>query len=363
MFLSQIRLLNFKNHEEASIPFCENLNCIVGENGTGKTNLLDAIHYLCMTKSAFNSVEQQNIRHNEHYFMISGTFLKDTHKHEVVIAYQQGKKKIKINKKEYDKAAEHIGQFPCVIIAPNDDELIREGSEERRKFFDNVICQADSHYLYQLIRYNHALKQRNALLKVFFEKNNYQADLIEPYNVIITALAVEIYEKRKTCVAEFLPFFAEHYRYISGEKEHVSLEYQTKVTSTDFEKEFEAALRQDILLQRTTKGIHKDDYEFLIEGYPLKKYGSQGQQKSYVTALKLAQFDYKTVKKGIKPILLLDDIFDKLDDNRIAKLLEMITKGKFGQVFLTDARPERSKQFFNGLSGEVFFYQTNTRGI
>ncbi|HXA01932.1 MAG TPA: DNA replication/repair protein RecF [Cytophagaceae bacterium] len=354
MYLENINLLNFKNYEELSLSFSEQVNFFMGANGSGKTNLLDAIYYLSLSKSAFNSNDSQNIKTGADFFMLSGSFIKDSKTSLVQASFAKGQKKVlKINKNPYEKLSEHIGEFPVVLIAPNDTDIIREGGEFRRKFFDGILAQLSHAYLNELIKYNHLLKQRNSLLKQFSERNHTDQDLVDTYDVQIISAAKFIYGERKKFLDEFVPVFTNHYQNLSEEKEETSLSYTSQLESTDFEKEYRQALKRDIILQRTTYGIHRDDFIFKIGEHPLKSYGSQGQQKSFVIALKLAQFDIIKKQKGFKPILLLDDIFDKLDDHRISKLMEMVAGHSFGQLFITDARAGRSEKLFAQIKAEV----------
>ncbi len=359
MQLKKIQLANFKNYEALSLSFSAGINGIIGENGSGKTNLLDAIHYLCLTKSAFNSVDSQNIRHEQNFFMIQGNFEKEEKESEVHCSLQEGKSKtIKVEKKAYTKIGEHIGQFPCVLMTPYDTDLIREGSETRRKFFDVTLCQIEQSYLNNLHRYNKLIEQRNSLLKQFAERNFFDKTLIETYNTQILPLAKSIFEKRSEFISQFVPILEKYYFFICGEREKISLVYTSDLQTANFESFFINQLPKDLLLQRTTKGIHKDDYVFEISGYPINKFGSQGQQKSYVIALKLAQFELLSLLKNLKPLLLLDDIFDKLDDSRIKKLMELMHSNTFGQVFLTDARPERTQGLFKEIGQEISLFYT-----
>ena len=332
-----------------NLDFCPEINCLVGENGSGKTNLLDAIYYLSMSKSAFNSIDSYNIKHDESYFTIQGNFeLEDTY--QVFCGVQKGQKKVlKLNKKAYEKISHHIGKFPVVLIAPHDVNLIIDGSEVRRKYFDSIIAQVDLEYLGHLIRYNQILKQRNSLLKQFQERNFKDEDLLSTYDLPLLSLGKQIFQKRKVFVQEFLPYFQSKYEFISNQKELVNIKYNSQLHQDDFEQIFRAGRQKDILLQRSNFGIHKDDYHFEIENHLLKRIGSQGQQKSFLIALKLAQFQYISQMKNFKAILLLDDIFDKLDDKRIQRLIQLIADHTFGQIFITDARPERSKQFLANI--------------
>ena len=364
MILQRITLFNFKNYENSDIRFCAGLNCLTGLNGSGKTNLLDAIYYLSLTKSAFNSIDSQNIKHECNFFSIRAEFELKEKRHKLQCSLKQGEKKIfKVDDSPYEKLSEHIGKFPVVLIAPNDDELIRESSEVRRKFFDSIISQTNKSYLEQLIRYNHFLKQRNSLLKRIHETGKRDLDLLRQYDDEIIHLSIILSKYRKEFVASLLPIFLDHYQNISGGKEIAEISYTTKADDKDFKKNFSKSLEKDIVLQRTTMGIHRDDYTFIINDNPLKKFGSQGQQKSFLISLKLSQFEYVKKEKGITPILLLDDIFDKLDDLRIQKLVEMITEHKFKQIFLTDARKERTKNILSGLEAEIKIFNIENNNI
>ena len=353
MHIENLYLVNFKNYRQTKIDFSNYINALVGDNGSGKTNLLDAIYILSMTKSAFNATDQQCILHDESYYSIIGKFQLKEKDTSVANSLQLGKrKKITINKNKVDKAADIIGMLPTVMIAPNDHSLITDGSETRRKFFDSIICQLDKDYLLQLLDYNHALKQRNKLLKQFAESGNVNHDLLEPYDEIILKLAKSISTTRAAFCSNYLEKIIRHYRFLTEGKEEINLIYQTQLSEPDPELLLQRSLQKDLALQRTTVGTHRDEYLFEMDSYPLKKFGSQGQQKSFLIALKLAQFDLLQEDKGFKPILLLDDIFDKLDDQRIQKLTEMIEHHEFGQVFITDARPERSRHFLEKLNIE-----------
>lgn len=353
MWLENISLLNFKNYEELTLSFSEQINCLVGENGSGKTNLLDAIYYLSLTKSAFSSTEAQNIRHEEPFFMIKGSFYKQDEKYNVQFSLQNGQKKqYKNNKIPYEKLSDHIGLFPVVLITPDDTDIIKGGSEIRRKFYDGIISQINSDYLDNLLRYNHTLKQRNSLLKQFAEQNYYDNDLLDSYSDQLLATGERIHNYRKNFISQFFPTFINHYNNLSGQKEEVKITYQSDFEDANFKKQFYKNYRRDLLAQRTTQGIHKDDFLFEINDFPVKKYGSQGQQKSFVISLKLSQFDIIKEEVQTKPILLLDDVFDKLDDFRIGKLSEMVAAQSFGQLFVTDARPERTYQIFEPIKAD-----------
>jgi DNA replication and repair protein RecF len=358
MYLEKISLLNFKNYEELALTFSKGVNFFTGSNGSGKTNLLDAIYYLSFSKSAFNSNDSQNIKHGADFFMIQGNYMRKGKKDQVQCNLIQGQKKaLKLNNSTYDKFSEHIGQFPSVLINPYDTDLIREGSEERRKFFDSIISQIDHLYLNEIIKYNQILKQRNSLLKQFNEKNHIDNDLLDSYNTPLLQTGNYIYKRRKKFLDEFIPVFLTHYQNLSEKREEVKLTYFSQVEAENFEKDFAHSLKKDISLQRTSRGVHRDDFIFKIGEHPLKNLGSQGQQKSFVIALKLAQFEIIKKDKGIKPLLLLDDIFDKLDDKRINKIMEMVADHSFGQLFITDARINKSEKFFSQINSEVSIFK------
>lgn len=357
MRLEKINLLNFKNYEELDLDFSPQINCILGENGSGKTNLLDAIYYLSFTKSAFSSVETQNVRHGEPLLMLRGVFEKKEQQHTIRCSWQAGQKKqVQNSKVPYEKMSEHIGEFPVVLISPDDTDLIRGASELRRRFFDTMMSQIDAEYLLSLMRYNSILKQRNALLKQFAERNTYDSDLLDSYSDQLLDVGHRLYQKRSAFVDKFIPHFIRHYNNLSGKKEEVSIQYTSHFADENYRAIFFKTYRKDLVIQRTSLGIHRDDYHFQIDEYPTKRYGSQGQQKSFVIALKLAQFDVLREEKQLKPILLLDDIFDKLDDFRINKLTEMVVQHSFGQLFVTDARPERTRSIFGNIEAEKKYF-------
>ncbi|BDC97938.1 DNA replication/repair protein RecF [Persicobacter psychrovividus] len=351
MFLSNIQLLNFKNYEEAHMVCSPQINCLVGENGSGKTNMLDAIHYLSLVKSAFAGHDQQSIKHQSGFFSVMGSFDLEVRKHKVLCGLQAGAKKVlKCDQVAYDRLSDHIGRFPVVLMAPHDTDLIREGSEERRRFFDTIICQLDQHYLQALMNYSNLLKQRNALLRQCQPVGRIDEDLLATYDHALLQKGQAIAERRQVFVAYFEPLFQAHYRELSGGREAVALNYRSEVLTEGFGDRFRSAVQKDLILGRTTLGVHRDDLKFSIDGHAVKRFGSQGQQKSFVIALKLAQFDVLQEQKGFKPILLLDDIFDKLDDQRMHHLLSLVADGRFGQIFITDARPERTKSLVAGMA-------------
>lgn len=349
MFLQSLSLQYFKNYEKAEVSFCDHFNCLVGINGSGKTNILDAIHYLSATKSAFHALDSQSIAHGSQYFVINGQFEISGTESKVHCSLKKNSRKMfKVNDLEYEKLSEHVGRFPVVLIAPNDDELIRESNEVRRKFFDSIISQYDSVYLKALIKYNYYLKQRNALLKSMAESDQVDKVMLESYDEPLIKTAQEIAKKRAIFIDEFLPHFQSNYAKIAGKREQVSIGYHTKVLSDLYQEEYRKGIQKDIITQRTNLGIHRDEFLFEIDELLIKKYGSQGQQKSLLISLKLAQFEFVKSHLGLTPILLLDDIFDKLDDGRIQELMHIISSEDFGQVFVTDAREERTRKLLQG---------------
>lgn len=357
MHLKLLSLVNFKNHSEASLTLSPEINVFVGNNGQGKTNLLDSIYYLSYCKSFLNPVDKQNIKLDEKFFLLNGVFLKEDKKIEISVSVQTGqKKKVKRNKQEYEKLAEHIGQFPSVIISPYDTNLISEGSETRRRFIDSIISQYDRMYLDTLIRYNKVLQQRNALLKQFVELRIFDAESIEVWDVQLVALGETIFDKRADFLEKFIPIFQKYFELISDGAELISITYESQLSANSFLEQLDAARRKDGAVGYTTVGIHKDDLTFLIHEQPIKKYGSQGQQKSFLIALKLAQFELISELLNMKPILLLDDIFDKLDHLRVERLMKLVSDHAFGQVFITDTDQDRIEKVFKQIDIERFVF-------
>jgi DNA replication and repair protein RecF len=344
MYLKKISLFNYKNFSEANFDFDNKINCFVGKNGIGKTNVLDAIFHLSYGKSYFNPLAVQNIKHGEEFFVIEGEFEKKERSEIVICSLKKGQKKIlKRNGKQYDKFSEHIGFIPLVIISPADRDLIVEGSETRRKFIDTVISQLDSTYLNQLIQYQKTLSQRNALLKYFALNQVFETDTLSIYNQQLDELGKIIFEKRKEFLTDFVPIFNKHHQTITGSAETVQLVYESQLFEKDLLQLLQESINKDRVLQYTSAGIHKDDLSFEIDHYPIKKFGSQGQQKSFLIALKLAQFEFVKKNSGENPILLFDDIFDKLDETRVGKIIEMVNNSDFGQLFISDTHPERTE--------------------
>lgn len=344
MILENLSLLNYKNFESASFGFDPKINCLVGNNGVGKTNILDAIYHLSFGKSYFNPITGQNIKHGEDFFVIDGNYSKNDREEKIVVSAKRGLKKIiKRNGKAYDKFSEHIGFLPLVIISPSDRDLIIEGSETRRKFMDGVISQGNSKYLQSLLNYNKVLAQRNSLLKYFALNNTYNKDTLSVYNEQMHVLATYIYEKRSAFIKIFTPIFFNRYRAIGHSDEIISLSYKSQLQEKELSLLLVEFEDKDKAAQYSNYGIHKDDLIFEIGEHPIKKFGSQGQQKSYLIALKLAQFDFIRKQNKVDPILLLDDIFDKLDEGRVEQIIKLVDEENFGQIFLSDTHADRTE--------------------
>ena len=351
MFLKNLSLVNYKNFDSKSLDFDPTINCLVGKNGIGKTNILDAIYHLCFGKSYFNPVATQNIKHGSDFFMINGHFEKNDRQEKIVCSYKKGMKKvIKRNDKAYDKFSEHIGFLPLVIISPADRDLIVEGSDTRRKFIDGVISQSDKEYLQSLIKYNKILAQRNSLLKYFAANRTFDDKALTVYNEQLSTFGTAIFKKREQFLENFIPIFQEQYATISKKEEGVLLAYQSKLSENNLETLLKNALEKDRALQYTSVGVHKDDLDFTINGYPIKKFGSQGQQKSFLIALKLAQFHFIKEQAKTTPILLLDDIFDKLDENRVAQIVSLVDNDEFGQLFISDTHADRTEKVVSNIN-------------
>lgn len=360
MVLEHLHLHHFKNHTGSDLTFGMQVNCLLGDNGSGKTNVLDAVHYLCHTKSYFNPIDAQNIAHDEAHMLIQGAFTRNDQKERVSCAVERGVKKVfRRNDKAYDRLADHIGRFPAVMIAPADSVLIQEGSEVRRRWIDSVISQFDREYLTQLLAYNKALNQRNILLRFFAENRRWDSEALEPWDAQLVPLASSIRRKRAEFVERFSPAFEQTYREITNGAEAVCIRYLTKVSedNDEFQRQLTEAQGDDRQLRRTTVGIHKDELSLELGAYPLKRFGSQGQQKSFLIALRLTQLAYIEQATGVKPILLLDDIFDKIDDKRVQALMTWVAKGDFGQVFITDTDLQRIPSMFRNIGADVRVFE------
>ncbi len=338
MKLDALSILNYKNIKEANLQFSDKINCFIGRNGMGKTNVLDAIYYLSFCKSHSNLMDSQNIGHDAEFCLIQGNYTLRDNPEEVHCGMKRRQKKqFKRNKKTYDRLTDHIGLLPLVLVSPDDAELIADGSDERRKFMDSVISQYDKTYLNHLLSYNNALKQRNALLK-----NDILPDLslFEVWEDRMAFHAEYIHRERSRFIEQFTPVFIEFYNIIAENRESVGLRYISQLHDRDLREAFGRTRERDHLLGYSTQGIHKDELEMMLGQYPIKQVGSQGQNKTYLIALKLAQFDFLKRTHGIPPLLLLDDIFDKLDSQRVQKIVELVASERFGQIFITDTNRE-----------------------
>lgn len=364
MMLRHISLVNFRNHREASLTFQPGANAFTGGNGTGKTNLLDAIYYLSMCKSYLNPVDVQNIRSGEDLFVIQGVFENLGAEDTVYCGLKKGQRKIfKMNQKEYERLSDHVGMLPVVMISPSDTGLVTEGSEERRRFIDSIISQFDKLYLDNLIQYTRLLSQRNAYLKKAAQSGKFDRASLEIYDEPIIPLGMKIFQARERFINDLNPIFNSYYSFISDGLEEVQIGYDSSLKTTDFRLLLESSLEKDRVLQYTGAGIHKDDLVFRISSMPIRRFASQGQQKSFLISLRLAQFDFIRRIRKLKPILLMDDIFDKLDDLRVSKLMELVSRENFGQLFITDTHPERLKSIFDSISMPVLCFNTGNGNI
>ncbi len=342
MHIHSLSLLQFKNYHQANFSFVSGINCFTGNNGTGKTNILDAVYYLSFCKSFSNASDIHNILFDEEFFIIQGHYQGNGTSDELYCSVKRGQKKVfKRNKKEYERLSDHIGTYPLVLIYPGDVQLILGGSEERRKFVDGVISQYNKEYLYRLIDYNKALQQRNSLLKLFAEKRYFDEVSLEIWDEQLILNGTYINEQRRAFFDSFREVFTRNHSQLSGNGEQPDIQYESALNDTPFTNLLKESRRKDLAIQHTTTGIHKDNLAFFLNGQPLKKFGSQGQQKTYVIALKLAQYQFIREVKELKPILLFDDIFDKLDPNRVSLLIKMVSGEEYGQVFITDTHTER----------------------
>ena len=334
-----------------SFQFNERIIGICGRNGKGKTNLLDAIYYCCFTKSYFTRSDAQNVLTGSQGFRVESIVSVNQDENRVVCIFREaGKKEFSLNAESYYRFSEHIGKFPCVMIAPDDVQIITGSSEERRRFLDALLSQIDHEYLNDLINYNKVLQQRNSLLKLQGETRRIDHQLLEVLNEQLAAPGSRVFEKRKNFLRDFIPGVQQFYRRISGEDYEVGLTYQSQLLHTSFDLLFHELRDKDLLLQRTNGGIHKDDLEISLNGNPFKAIASQGQRKSLLFALKLAEFDVLKAANQFPPLLLLDDLFEKLDEDRMRNLLEWVCNENSGQIFSTDTHCERLVNQLEGLA-------------
>jgi len=364
MYLKKLALTNFKNYELNELEFSPKINCFVGNNGVGKTNILDAIHYLSLTKSFFNNIDSISIRHGEDYFIIQGTFVRDGEEDQIYCAFQKQKQKLlKRNGKEYQKLSDHIGRYPVVMISPADSALISEGSEDRRRFMNKIISQYNMEYLDSVLRYNKALQQRNRLLKDFKLSGKFDSDVLSIWDAQLVKYGSYVFSEREILVNELIPVFQEYYSLISSGKEQVKLKYRSHLSEGNFDDALSNSVTKDRFLEYTTIGIHKDDLLLEMNDFSVKSLGSQGQQKSYLVALKLAKFDYIKRKAGFSPVLLLDDIFDKFDNERVEQIIRIVGDHQFGQIFITDTNESRLQDILMGHKTDYKLFKIADNGV
>ena len=352
MILKRISILNYKNLEQVELDFSPKMNCFIGQNGMGKTNLLDAVYYLSFCKSVSNPIDSQNIKHNQDFFVVQGSYLTDEGDPEEVYCglKRRQKKQFKRNKKEYSKLSDHIGLILLVMVSPADSELILGGSEERRRFMDVVISQYDREYLTALIRYNKAMAQRNTLLKAEVEPDD---ELMNVWEEMMASAGEVVFRKRNDFINEFIPTFQSFYSYISQDQELVNLSYESHAMQGDLLQLIRESRQRDRIMGYSLKGIHKDDLVMQLAEYPIKREGSQGQNKTYLVALKLAQFDFlRRTGSNTTPLLLLDDIFDKLDASRVEQIVKLVSGDKFGQIFITDTNRDHLDKILRKIEGD-----------
>lgn len=361
MHLARIELTNFKNYEEVALDFSPGFNCFVGNNGVGKTNILDAVHYLSLTKSFFNNSDTLSIRHGEDYFILKGLFDRDGESDELFCAFQKQKQKVfRLNGKEYQRMSDHVGRYPVVMLSPADSTLITGGSEERRRFLNKIISQYDPAYLEAHMRYNKALTQRNSVLR---EGGPDAGSMLEIYDEQMSAEAEVIYDARRKLTEYLVPLFSSYYEKISASAEQVEVRYRSHLGNGDFMQQLADARGRDHAMQYSTIGIHRDDLVFSIDGHAAKTTASQGQQKSFIVALKLAKFGLITRMNGFAPALLLDDIFDKFDQNRVEEIINLVGSGEFGQVFITDTQQDRIHRILDNAGHNFRLYRIGRNGI
>lgn len=359
MYISKLSLINFKNYSEASVDLHNKVNCFVGGNGVGKTNLLDAVYYLCMCKSYFQVSDQYTVKHGNEFMVLQGNFVNGEQSDELYCGLKEGKRKqFRKNKKEYPRLSDHIGQYPVVMVSPADSALITEGGEERRKYMNAVISQFDRTYLESTIHYNKILLQRNKLLK---EMRGFSgsSELLDVYDEQLAPLADVVYAARSNFVSELSEVFKKYYALISDDKEEVSLRYNSPLSEASLADLLKQNHSKDMYAQRTTTGVHKDDLELEMNGMPIKKIGSQGQQKTFLVSLKLAQFEFLKHVKGITPVLLLDDIFDKFDADRVLQILHLVAKDSFGQIFITHTNEARMRELLQDFHGAYALFRVD----
>ncbi len=360
MYLERLSLLNFKNIAREELRFCAGVNCLVGDNGTGKTNIVDAVYYLSMCKSSLPATDTQSILHGEEFFLLDGRYRSDAGKTEQIVCSfsRKGGKVLKRNGKEYERLADHVGLIPAVIVSPADSALISDSADERRRYLNACISQLDRAYLLAMMRYNAVLAERNRLLKTHPDES-----MLSVYDLQLAEHGRRIHARRQEFTEQLQPLVAECYRALSDDREQVELLYKSELNERPFEEVLRAARQKDLVNEFTTSGIHRDDLVLRIGGYPLRKYGSQGQQKSFLIALKLAQYAIVARTCGERPILLLDDLFDKLDAGRVEQLIRLVADKRFGQIFITDCNPTRLKSILNKAGAEYALFTVRNGSV
>ena len=360
MYLKRLSLINFKNIGQEEFPLTPGINCFVGDNGAGKTNFIDAIHYLSMCKSAFSMTDTQSVRHGEEFFLLEGSYERSDGRGEQIVCSfaRRGGKTLKRNGKEYDRLSDHVGLVPVVIVSPADTALVSDAADERRRYLNGCISQLDRGYLSAVMRYNAVLAERNRLLKTRPDET-----MLQIYDMQLCEHGKAIHARRQEFAERLQPVAAEYYRILSGDREQVGLHYKSELNDRPFAEILLAARQKDLVNEFTTSGIHRDDLVLRIGGYPLRKYGSQGQQKSFLIALKLAQYTIVAQEKGEKPILLLDDLFDKLDAGRVEQLIRLVSEDSFGQIVITDCNPTRLRRILDKAGGAYSLFTVENGGI
>ena len=355
MTLEQLTILNYKNIVEAQLRFSPNVNCLIGNNGMGKTNVLDAIYYLSYCKSFTSSNEHSAaINHDANFLMLQGRYSRKGSPEEIALSVQRGKRKtVKRNGKDYKRLSEHIGLLPLVMISPLDWDLIRGGSDERRRLMDQIISQGNRQYLDALIRYNKALEQRNSMIK-----NDYRDPLLyETVEQVMATTATVLYDSRKQWLEVFSPIFMRYYQAIAGDAEKVRLSYKSHLSELSMQQVLNANRDRDMIMGYTTRGVHRDDIDLWLGDHPMRKTGSQGQCKTYTIALRMAQFEFLKQYTGTTPILLLDDIFDKLDEQRVVSIINVVSNNQdFGQIFITDTNRTHLDEIISMMSGDYAMF-------
>ncbi len=357
--LEHLHITNFKNIIELNLELNKKINCFVGLNGAGKTNILDAIFYLSFTRSYFPVSDAQNIRYGQDFFMLKGQYQRLRVKEEILITFQKDQKTVKRNGKKYRRLSHHIGLIPAIIITPDDIKLITGTGQERRRLMDMIISQADVQYLATLGTYRKVLQQRNKLIKNFARDKYVDEESLELWDEQLCEAASYIHDKRKNFILELVPIIQHYYNIISGGSEQIDIKYKSHLNDHNFCLLLKENLKRDLALEYTYAGIHRDDLDLLIDTQPIRKFGSQGQQKSFLIALKFAQHDFIRKHLKIKPLLLLDDIFDKLDPQRVEKLVGMVSQDQFGQIFITHTNEQRLKQILHNLAVEYKIFHVS----